>query len=303
MLAEEKTAQMRVLLPGIAEGVVGTIFWAAPTRARYLIEGNAAALVNLGCLPSEAGRVLQRSPNWPLDRFSEVLPLWGGATVAILGGGASLTLQQIAVVHQAHRTGQVLVIAVNDAYLLAPWADILYAADSLWWQWHQAGVPRPKIGLSAAQVRERFTAFAGQRCSIQNTGLNVCDPAVHLLRNFNFPVHGYGLSRDPKRLVTGRNSGFQALNLAVLAGATEVLLLGFDALAPRNGEESHWFGEHPRPTPMAAYEEYRRAFSAAESEIRAAGVRVVNCSPGSVINSFEKQPLEQALGVALRNLN
>jgi hypothetical protein len=36
--------------------------------------------------------------------------------------------------------GKTRVIAVNDAYRLAPFADVLYACDEKWWKWHQ-GVP------------------------------------------------------------------------------------------------------------------------------------------------------------------
>ena len=47
MIAEQKTAQMRVIGRGIiAEGSAGQIFWATPTRARLLIDIRAAELVN-----------------------------------------------------------------------------------------------------------------------------------------------------------------------------------------------------------------------------------------------------------------
>lgn len=230
----------------------------------------------------------------PAERFSEVLPAWQGATVVLVGGGPSLTLAQVALVAEAHAAGAVRVIAVNDVYLWIPWAEVLYGADSHWWGWQIEGVAKPVLGLSAAQVRERFRAFAGQKCTIQNSGENVADDAVHMLRNLKHPLHSQGLSLDPRYLATGRNSGYQALNLAVLAGAKTIVLLGFDGRPAVDGK-THWSGGHPRPTPAAAYEEYRRAFSAGESAIAAAGVRVINASPGSAIDSFPKMELEQAL--------
>jgi hypothetical protein len=171
------------------------------------------------------------------------------------------------------------VIAVNDAYRLAPFADICYFADSEWWGWHKD--------------RPDFQAFAGQKCSISDSGGNIKDPAVHILRNANGRGHSFGLSLDPKQIVTGSNSGYQALNIAVLAGAKTILLLGFDAREPTG--KTHWFGDHPKREPIAAYAEYRKAFSAGESAILAAGVKVVNCSPGSAIDSFPKMDLEDAL--------
>lgn len=233
-------------------------------------------------------RILRRRD---ADRFSEVLPAWAGATAVIIGGGPSLSTAQVECVGAAcaasgvagngHADGRrVYAIAVNDAYRLAPFAEVLYFADSHWWEWHRA--------------RPEFVEYAGQKCTIQNSGANVTDEAVHMLRNAHHPYLGNGLSLDPGVLVSGRNSGFQALNLAILAGAKSVLLLGFDGRPDKTGR-THWFGEHPRPTPASAYEHYRRAFSAAERMIAAAGVRVLNCSPGSGIDSFPKVALENAL--------
>lgn len=216
-------------------------------------------------------------------RFSRVMREWEGATVAIIGGGPSVTRQHVEMVRGLR------VIAVNAAYLWAPWADILYAADSHFWADHAAGVDIPVLEMTAADVRARFTAFEGERCTIQGSGNNVTDPAVHVLRR----VDHWGLSRDPAALADGRNSGFHALNLAILAGAARVLLLGFDG-APVRGR-THWHGGHRRATPAEAYPLYAKAMSESARDIRALGVEVINCSPGSVIDAFPIVELAAAL--------
>lgn len=194
----------------------------------------------------------------------------------------------------AREADRVRVVVVNDAYLLAPWADVHYAADAKWHRWHTQGIEKPLIGLSAAEVRERWAAFAGERCSIQSSAPHV-DERVHLLRNKHFPLVQDGeISTDPLLLTTGRNSGFQALNLAILAGARRILLLGYDG-APGADGRAHWHGEHPEVALASQYEAFRRSFSAAERSIEAVGVTVINCSPGSAINSFPKSALEDAL--------
>lgn len=229
------------------------------------------------------------------DRFSEVVREWEGGMCVVLGGGSSLTRAQVGLVSAAHLAGAVNCIAVNDAYLWAPWADVNYFADSQFWEWQSAGIEKPLIGLTADQVRERFVAFPGQKCSIQNSGANIKDDAVHILRNKSFPAqHGVGLSADPGALISGRNSGWQAINLAILAGAKTIVLLGFDGRPGSDGKQ-HWFGDHPRPTPAAFYEAMRKAFSAGEAAIKDVGVRVVNCSPGSAIDSFTKMDLAEVL--------
>lgn len=237
--------------------------------------------------------ILRRLPG---ERFSEVVPEWKGETVVIIGGGPSLTLEQIATVRAEHAAGRLRCIAVNSAYLWAPFADALYAADSHWFRWHTEGIAIPQLGLTSVEVRERFAAFAGQKCTIQNSGANVADEAVHMLRNKTHPDRAFGLSRDPRALMTGFNSGFQALNMAILAGGTPNLLLGFDGAPSRDGR-THFHGAHPRPTPQEAYPLYRRAMSAAEHDIEELGIEVINCSPGSEINSWPKMALEEALGM------
>jgi hypothetical protein len=239
--------------------------------------------------------ILRRNPH---DRFSQIVPEWKGETAVLLGGGPSLTLQQVQRVRRVHEDGKVRCIAVNDSYLWCEWSDLLYAADSHWWRDHAAGVPKPMLGLTADDVRKRFAAFPGERCSIQNSGANVTDESVHLIRNLTYPYNSSVLSTDPGYLATGRNSAYQSVNLLMLAGVKTIILLGIDGRPGKDGR-THWSGGHPRPTPVNAYEEYRRAWSAAETPIKAAGVKVVNCSPGTYIDTFPKVALEDALAEAV----
>ena len=237
--------------------------------------------------------ILRRLPG---SRFSEVLRAWEGETAVLLGGGPSLTQEQVETVRQAHQEGRCRTIAVNDAYLLAQWADVCYFADSKWWNWQIAGVAKPTIGLTGDEVRQRFWSFAGQKCSIQASGGNITDEAVHIMRNRDYPVHGNVLSDDSHFLATGRNSSYQALNLAILAGAKTVILLGVDGQKSPDGK-THWHGSHERPTPEGAYAAYRRAFSEAAQAVAAAGVRVINASPSSAVG-FERMDIADALMLA-----
>lgn len=228
--------------------------------------------------------ILRRLPD---SRFSEVVPEWRGATVVLLGAGPSLTLEHLKLIRAAREADRIRVIAINDLYLLAPWSDVHYAADSHWHAWHGVGISKPTLGLPAEMVRQRWASFVGQKCSIEQSGSNIRDEAVHILRNVAHPKGDAGLSRDPRALVTGFHSGFQALNLAVLAGADTVILCGFDAREPTNEIAAHGLtGDHPRPTPLEVYAQYRRAFSVAAPLIRQAGVSVFNASPLSAMESF-----------------
>ena len=113
-------------------------------------------------------------------------------------------------------------IVVNDAYLLAPWADILYFADWRWWR---------DFGH---RKRAEFKAFQGQKCTIENSGAMVDDPEIFMLHNSGHE----GLSEKPNCLHTGSNGGYQAVNIATLAGAKRVVLLGYDMRF--HGKRSHF---------------------------------------------------------------
>lgn len=234
--------------------------------------------------------ILRREP----DRFSVIAREWEGEAVAILGGGPSLSAEQVDLVRRAHGAGRLRCIAVNDAYLVAPWADVCYFADSHWWGWHTRGIDKPGLGLTAAEVRERFAAFVGQKCTIQGSGNDVAPRDAHRLRNADYPRHGYGLSLNPRGITTGSNGGWQACNVAILAGVTTALLLGFDG-APDADGRTHFHGGHPVPTAGLAYRRYCESFDAAAPAIRAAGVRVINCNPSSRIDAFEKMASTTAI--------
>ena len=117
---------------------------------------------------------------------------------------------------------------------------------------------------------------------------------MHALRE----AGDWGLSDDPARIYNGRNSGFQAANIAALTGPATIILLAYDARAPRTGERTHWFGEHPRSTPHSVFRKYVEAFEQAAGAFRTRGIRIINATPGSAIEIFEKMPLEDALSLA-----
>lgn len=87
-------------------------------------------------------------------------------------------------------------------------------------------------------------------------------------------------------LVSGSNSGLLGMEVAVLLGATSLLLLGFDM------KGDHFFGPHPvglKNTDRVGFERFKRQFSGFKK------VPVVNCTPGSALDCFPKMDLACAL--------
>lgn len=194
---------------------------------------------------------------------------WRGETAVVIATGPSLTSEDV-----DYCRGKARVVAVNDAYKLAPWADCLYATDARWWHWHR-GVPDftgPKWSLEHSawgNHRERY-------------------PDVQRLRN----TGPGGLEHDPSGLKNGRNSGYAAVNLAYHYGATRIILLGFNM--GHKGGRSHFFGDHPNRT-SSPYRQFIERFETIVAPLQKRGVSVINCSRDSLLHCFPKADLRQTL--------
>ena len=191
--------------------------------------------------------------------------LWPESLIVCLGTGPSLTRADVARV-QGQR-----VIAINNAYQVAPWADVLYACDAKWWRWHH-GAP--------GFVGRKYTLAPGLRdypevAAVTNTGT-------------------LGLETDPRGLRTGHNSGYQAINLAVHLGARTIVLLGYDM------QGDHYFGRHPDGT-KPPFNRCLAAFETLVDPLAALGVTVINCTRRTALTTFPQRRLEEALSFTERD--
>ena len=186
--------------------------------------------------------------------------LWPGSTVVCLGTGPSLTAADVAYVQ-----GKARVIAINDAYTLAPWADVLYGCDAKWWTWHK-GVP----------------SFRGLKYGLQPGAKHW--PGVTLVAK----TGGSGIEWRRTGIRTGNNSGYQAINLAIHLGAVRILLLGYDM------QGQHFFGRH-RDGSVPPFLVCLKNFTTMVPELAAHGIEVVNCTRKTALTCFPRLPLAEAL--------
>ncbi len=202
-----------------------------------------------------------------VSTFATVPRQFDGGVVVCLATGPSLTQADVDFCR-----GKAGVIAVKNAYDLAPWADVVYGAGvdrTGWWLKNGARVAQQHTGL-------RFTL--DPKAAAWATVLKIGQPL--------------GLSTSPDTLNTGQNSGYQAINLAALLGAARILLLGYD-MKPEGGRD-HFFGAHPTGN-KPQYRDFLPHFSTLVEPLKALGVSVINCTPGSAIECFERMPLAEAL--------
>jgi hypothetical protein len=197
--------------------------------------------------------------------FEPVPKLWPNSTIVCIASGPSLTQADVDYV----RGKCDAVIVVNNCYQLAPWADALYACDYRWWNEHRG-----------------VMAFKGLKYSLQRQSGKW--KGVKVLQN----TGPDGLERKPNGLKTGRNSGYQAMNLAFHLGAKRIVLLGYDMQYTHG--KSHWHGDHPwggKPPVQS----FRGMFRGIVGPLAKEGVSVVNCTRETSLDCFPLMALEEAL--------
>ena len=114
-------------------------------------------------------------------------------------------------------------------------------------------------------------------------------------------MRGEGCSLDPRAVINGLNSGYAAVNLAVLRGARTIYLLGYDMLDLGQGIAHHWHDGYKwqgaRGT-ARCYTDWARRFDDLARGIPA-GVTVWNCNPESAVRAFPFMTYE-AVGLVKR---
>lgn len=190
-------------------------------------------------------------------------------TIAIcIASGTSLRPEDV-----DYCRGKGKVYVVNNGYLLAPWADVLYACDGAWWDLHIKNVRKIFKG-------ELWTIDHRASTEYRINAIGVLNSAV--------------FSNHPDAIVTGCNSGFQALNLAVIQGARKVILLGYDMKLGVNNRR-HWHGDHPKPLLQTNKGEYERWIKHYEKASSLIPVPVINCTRDTNLNCFPKEELEDVI--------
>jgi hypothetical protein len=205
----------------------------------------------------------------------EIPRIFENATVVIVAGGPSVNLKQIRHVARAKLTcAGIKVIAVNDAIYPCWWADWLHACDAKWWNWHR---------LSATKVD-----------AVKTT----CSKGVPWAEKINVvpsdPKTGWrgGFPGRQDTVAGGGNGGYQSIQIAAKAGASKIILLGFD-MPGDNG--AHWFGDHPDNIRSNYEETMLPHFPSLIEPLERMGADVVNCTPGSALTCFRTADLETEL--------
>ena len=197
-------------------------------------------------------------------------PDWRGECVAIVGGGPSIKGLDLSVLRD-----RIHVIAIKVAVDMMPWAEVCYGCDAAWWI-DRKGLPKYQgLKLFHGVQAKQFPNMHRVEIDMQKDVL---------------------LVDEPLKLGNGGNSGFQAINLAVQFGATDIILLGIDC-HERGGV--HWYGRNTwlnANNPMGTnYNRWIKGFNAVTKGLHKMGVTVVNASTQSEVKMFPRRPLPEIM--------
>lgn len=205
-----------------------------------------------------------------------VEPLASPPRGIIIAGGCSLTVEQID--HIRHSGERFFIIGINNAFEICNFLDLIYCADHDFIHEFGKGFPPGVPIYSTWNSKSGAPAWA---------------PFDHVtyLKGIDPPR----FTEDLSSLSLGSNSGFQAINLALHLGIKELILLGYDF--KKTGGRSHWFGDYeiPRFRREGDWLFWVRAMERAAPSAKARGMRIINCSPGSALNCFEKMDIKDAI--------
>jgi len=205
----------------------------------------------------------------PVTASSSPIPT--SKTVVIAGTGPSLTVEDLNACRDV-----VPVIVINSAWELAPWADVLYAADFGWWTTYKP-------------------TFTGIRLACKNQNSAIYGATV--LKSLGY----LGWSDDPDAVYDGGHSGYQAIQVAATRlGAKRILLLGYDVKMSADGRRNCYDNRKTKP-----FFRWLDTYATLAHAAQVRGIEIVNCSRDTALTAFPRQPLARGLcdllpGSALR---
>lgn len=188
--------------------------------------------------------------------------------IVCIAPGPSLTEEQCQTVMEAGK----FTIAIGNAGRYAPYADILYHCDRKWWEYHR-GAPYfygdAKVSLEA--VGKQYPEIRRVLQSGRSTGYD------------NAPY-----------VVTGRNSGYQAINLALHFKPKKIILLGYD-MQDKDGKHNI-DGDHPPGLKRRfSPEQYMPFYTSLADTLEEECIAVYNCTLNTALTCFEQRELKDVL--------
>ena len=223
--------------------------------------------------------------------------IWEGGDVWILGGGPSVPREfgvPESVIQQVYNGSQPIsayspymsgihgkhVIGINVAYLIGDWIDVAFFGD---------------IGFFL-QHKDKLAAFPGLKVC--------CHPQIekhNWIKYLPRDHKGRGISDNPNSVSWNYNSGAAAISFAIHAGATKIILVGFDMKLDMSSKQ-HCHNLYNRGAITDAkrimklpFNRHLKGFPEIAKDAKRMGVSILNASPDSAITDFPKFSVKSLL--------
>ena len=204
-------------------------------------------------------------------------PYWDDRPLIVVGGGPSLRDYDVSDLCDRGR-----VVLLNDAVMFCK-GDVLFSMDSNW-------IIRSTFMINTFEGEEVWLVVTKHHKQREYQ----TKVPVRYLKKMSSRVTI--LSTTPDQIYCAGNAGFAILNLALLKGAREVYLLGYDM---NRGIHEQWhdseemLGLPKRAKNLAYYARWAQRIDEVSRTFREEGVRIINCNPNSSLTCFEFNSYEE----------
>lgn len=214
------------------------------------------------------------------SKFWHPPKLWPGRTVYIIGGGPSIKELDLTPLHKER------VIGCNDAYSLGSWVDVCYFGDYGWIEIHnKEWIKRPD-----GTEHPGLFVFPGLKVTCAPSIKTINDKSI--LRLERRPA---GICLLPGKIAWNTNTGFSAINLAIIFGAKKIVLVGFD-MKLEDGE-SNWHHNLKDSPNAILFKKFKSGSIRMMKELaeKCPDVEIINANPDSALNCFPKMKFEECI--------
>lgn len=199
------------------------------------------------------------------NKYSPVNKIWDDETIYIIGGGPSLKNFDWNLLKGKK------IIAINRAYEVLPWAEVLYWTDSRFYKWYKSDIDM----------------FGGLKVT--------CRPFPSMPHSIALLKSGSSNKLDMREsyITHGNNSGYGAINLAVKLGAKKIYLLGYDM--DSNPKLTHWHDGYQVNHNHTIYSKMITQFQGLDKELSKLNIEIFNANIKSKLDVFRKCSLEDSI--------
>jgi hypothetical protein len=246
-----------------------------PARKARDLQAKKRQMITMSQVPDATVRRSRQQIYKVNRKLGDVLKdgAWKGSRCFIIGGGESVKDFDLKKLEGEHTIG------INLAFRLFD-PEIIFGMDARLWGWieNDETAPGDKAKFDACPAIKVWSDISSAPLPEDIVlAPSICRPGMSKTTN-----EGLGC---------GTNSGFGALNLALLLGASEIYLIGFDFYGDR------WHAGYPQHG-EAGNDYHKTCYEEHSAEIAGFPSRIINLNPKSCLKIFEFGKLPEDLASA-----